>query len=136
MTAGQIAALIASSAGAGVMNAMAGGGAILTYPTPLFLRESPVTPNPTPTVRLPPPPRGRRRPRRRAGPLWLPPRGRRESRVAEDALSAEPARRFSRCGPPSEDSGAVVPETRAVPDPLRDDPLHAPGRGRAVGALR
>src|SRR5262249_35228332 len=50
MTLGQIAALVASSAGAGVMNAMAGGGAILTYPTLLFLGESPVTANATSTV--------------------------------------------------------------------------------------
>jgi uncharacterized membrane protein YfcA len=52
MTAGQIAALIASSAGAGVMNAMAGGGTILTYPTLLFLGESPITANATSTVAL------------------------------------------------------------------------------------
>ena len=49
---GQIAALIASSAGAGVMNAMAGGGTILTYPTLLFLGESPITANATSTVAL------------------------------------------------------------------------------------
>ncbi len=52
MTAGQIAALIASSAGAGVMNAMAGGGTILTYPTLLFLGESAITANATSTVAL------------------------------------------------------------------------------------
>ena len=52
MNAGQIAALIASSAGAGVMNAMAGGGTILTYPTLLFLGESPITANATSTVAL------------------------------------------------------------------------------------
>ena len=52
MTPGQIAALIASSAGAGVMNAMAGGGTILTYPTLLFLGESPITANATSTVAL------------------------------------------------------------------------------------
>src|SRR5215813_13377992 len=52
MTLGQIAALVASSAGAGVMNAMAGGGTILTYPTLLFLGESPITANATSTVAL------------------------------------------------------------------------------------
>ena len=52
MNAGQIAALVASSAGAGVMNAMAGGGTILTYPTLLFLGESAITANATSTVAL------------------------------------------------------------------------------------
>jgi uncharacterized membrane protein YfcA len=48
----EIAALIASSFGAGVMNAMAGGGTILTYPTLLFLGESAITANATSTVAL------------------------------------------------------------------------------------
>ena len=52
MNAGQIAALLGSSAGAGVMNAMAGGGTILTYPTLLFLGESAITANATSTVAL------------------------------------------------------------------------------------
>src|SRR5437016_14290440 len=52
MTAGQIALLTAASAGGGVMNAMAGGGTILTYPTLLFLGESPITANATSTVAL------------------------------------------------------------------------------------
>src|SRR6476661_1432850 len=52
MTAGQIALLVASSAGAGVMNAMAGGGTILTYPALLFLGESPITAKATSTVAL------------------------------------------------------------------------------------
>ena len=52
MTPGQIALLVASSAGAGVMNAMAGGGTILTYPALLFLGESPITANATSTVAL------------------------------------------------------------------------------------
>jgi uncharacterized membrane protein YfcA len=52
MTPGQIAALVASSAGGGIMNAMAGGGTILTYPTLLFLGESPITANATSTVAL------------------------------------------------------------------------------------
>lgn len=52
MTPGQIAALVASSAGAGVMNSMAGGGTILTYPTLLFLGESAITANATSTVAL------------------------------------------------------------------------------------
>jgi uncharacterized membrane protein YfcA len=52
MTPGQLAALVASSFGAGVMNAIAGGGTILTYPTLLFLGESPITANATSTVAL------------------------------------------------------------------------------------
>jgi len=52
MNAGQIAALLAASASGGVMNAMAGGGTILTYPTLLFLGESAITANATSTVAL------------------------------------------------------------------------------------
>jgi uncharacterized membrane protein YfcA len=52
MNVGYLAALVASSAGAGVMNAMAGGGTILTYPTLLFLGESAITANATSTVAL------------------------------------------------------------------------------------
>ncbi len=52
MTGGQILALLASSAGAGVMNAMAGGGTILTFSTLLFLGESAITANATSTVAL------------------------------------------------------------------------------------
>ncbi len=52
MNTGQIALLVASSAGAGVMNAMAGGGTILTYPALLFVGESAITANATSTVAL------------------------------------------------------------------------------------
>jgi uncharacterized protein len=52
MTPAQVAALVASSAGAGVMNAMAGGGTILTYPALLFVGESAITANATSTVAL------------------------------------------------------------------------------------
>src|SRR5262249_59428569 len=52
MTPGQIAALVASSTGAGVMNAMAGGGTILTYPALLFIGESAIAANATSTVAL------------------------------------------------------------------------------------
>jgi uncharacterized membrane protein YfcA len=52
MTPAQIAALVASSVGAGVMNAMAGGGTILTYPTLLFVGESAIAANATSTVAL------------------------------------------------------------------------------------
>jgi uncharacterized membrane protein YfcA len=48
----QIASLVTSSFGAGVMNAMAGGGTILTYPTLLLLGESAITANATSTVAL------------------------------------------------------------------------------------
>ncbi len=52
MTPGQVTALVASSVAAGAMNAMAGGGTILTYPTLLFLGESAITANATSTVAL------------------------------------------------------------------------------------
>jgi len=52
MTPGQVAALVASSTGAGIMNAMAGGGTILTYPTLLFMGESAITANATSTAAL------------------------------------------------------------------------------------
>ena len=52
MTPAQTAALVASSFGAGVMNAMAGGGTILTYPTLLWLGESAIVANATSTVAL------------------------------------------------------------------------------------
>jgi len=48
----QVASLVTSSFGAGVMNAMAGGGTILTYPTLLLLGESAITANATSTVAL------------------------------------------------------------------------------------
>ncbi|MEO8432518.1 MAG: sulfite exporter TauE/SafE family protein [Acidobacteriota bacterium] len=52
MTPGHVTALVASSIGAGAMNAMAGGGTILTYPTLVFLGESAITANATSTVAL------------------------------------------------------------------------------------
>ena len=52
MSSGQIAILIGASFAAGVMNAMAGGGTILTYPSLLFLGFSPITANATSTVAL------------------------------------------------------------------------------------
>jgi uncharacterized protein len=52
MTPGQVAILIAASFAAGVMNAMAGGGTILTYPSLLFMGYSPITANATSTVAL------------------------------------------------------------------------------------
>jgi len=52
VTLPHILALVASSIGAGVMNAMAGGGTILTYPTLLFLGESAIVANATSTIAL------------------------------------------------------------------------------------
>ena len=52
MTPLQLGALVASSFGAGAMNAMAGGGTILTYPTLLFLGESAIVANATSTIAL------------------------------------------------------------------------------------
>jgi hypothetical protein len=48
----QLGALVASSFGAGAMNAMAGGGTILTYPTLLLLGESAIVANATSTIAL------------------------------------------------------------------------------------
>lgn len=52
MTATQILALLASSFGAGAMNAMAGGGTILTFPTLMFLGMPAIQANATSTVAL------------------------------------------------------------------------------------
>ena len=52
MTAGEVAALLASSAGAGVMNALAGGGTILTFPTLILLGVPAIAANATSTVAL------------------------------------------------------------------------------------
>jgi len=52
MTGGQSFALVASAVGAGAMNAMAGGGTILTFPTLLLLGEPAITANATSTVAL------------------------------------------------------------------------------------
>ena len=52
MTAGEIAALLASSAGAGVMNALAGGGTILTFPTLILLGVPAIQANATSTIAL------------------------------------------------------------------------------------
>lgn len=52
MSAGEIAALLAASAGGGIMNAMAGGGTILTFPTLIFLGYPAISANATSTVAL------------------------------------------------------------------------------------
>lgn len=52
MTPGAIAALLASSFGAGVMNALAGGGTILTFPTLVLLGIPAIQANATSTVAL------------------------------------------------------------------------------------
>lgn len=52
MTPLEILALAASAFAAGVMNAMAGGGTILTFPTLLLVGVSPITANATSTVAL------------------------------------------------------------------------------------
>jgi hypothetical protein len=52
MSAQEIALIVAASAGGGIMNAMAGGGTILTYPALLFAGESAITANATSTVAL------------------------------------------------------------------------------------
>jgi uncharacterized membrane protein YfcA len=52
LSAAQILALVASSLGAGIMNAMAGGGTILVFPTLLFLGQPAIVANATSTVGL------------------------------------------------------------------------------------
>src|SRR5436305_11033126 len=52
MSPAQLAALFASGVGAGVMNAMAGGGTILVFPTLLFLGQPSIEANATSTVGL------------------------------------------------------------------------------------
>lgn len=52
LSAIHILALVASAFGAGVMNAMAGGGTILTFPTLVFLGMPAITANATSTVAL------------------------------------------------------------------------------------
>jgi len=52
MTAIQILALVASAFGGGAMNAMAGGGTILTFPTLVFLGMPAIAANATSTVAL------------------------------------------------------------------------------------
>ena len=52
MSPWQIGTMLASAAAAGMMNAMAGGGTILTFPVLLLLGESAITANATSTVAL------------------------------------------------------------------------------------
>src|SRR4051812_40858385 len=48
----QLLALVAAAAGGGIMNAMAGGGTILVFPTLLFLAQPAISANATATVGL------------------------------------------------------------------------------------
>jgi uncharacterized membrane protein YfcA len=52
LSPGEAAVLFAAAAGAGLMNALAGGGTILTFPVLLLLGESAITANATSTVAL------------------------------------------------------------------------------------
>ncbi|HVT60425.1 MAG TPA: sulfite exporter TauE/SafE family protein [Thermoanaerobaculia bacterium] len=52
MGAGEIVAMVAASVVAGVMNAMAGGGTIVSFPTLVLLGEPAITANATSTVAL------------------------------------------------------------------------------------
>ncbi len=52
MTAGQIAMMMGAAAGGGLMNAMAGGGTIVTFPILVFLGEPSIIANATSTVAL------------------------------------------------------------------------------------
>jgi uncharacterized membrane protein YfcA len=52
MTGGQSLALVASGVGAGIMNAMAGGGTLLSFPALVFLGEPAIVANATSAVAL------------------------------------------------------------------------------------
>jgi uncharacterized membrane protein YfcA len=52
MSATEITGLVVSSAAAGAINAVAGGGTLLTFPTLLFFRTAPVVANATSTLAL------------------------------------------------------------------------------------
>ena len=52
MNAGQIAALVAASAGGGIMNALAGGGTLLTFPALLLVGVPAIEANATSTIAL------------------------------------------------------------------------------------
>lgn len=52
MTPAEIAAMLAAAATGGLMNAMAGGGTIVTFPTLIFLGEPSIVANATSTVAL------------------------------------------------------------------------------------
>ncbi|HZI94349.1 MAG TPA: sulfite exporter TauE/SafE family protein [Patescibacteria group bacterium] len=52
MTPGQIAVMVAAAAGGGVMNALAGGGTLLTFPVLVLLGEPSIQANATSTVAL------------------------------------------------------------------------------------
>jgi uncharacterized membrane protein YfcA len=52
MTAGEVAALLAAAAAGGAMNAMAGGGTIVTFPTLVLLGHPAIEANATSTVAL------------------------------------------------------------------------------------
>jgi uncharacterized membrane protein YfcA len=52
MTPGQIAIMVAAAGGGGLMNAMAGGGTIVTFPILVFLGEPSIIANATSTVAL------------------------------------------------------------------------------------
>ena len=120
VNAGQIAALVAASAGGGIMNALAGGGTLLTFPTLVLLGIPAIEANATSTIALLP------------GAASSMAGYRREvsahRAVAEDAPRPEPRRRRARLGPPPPDAGEDVREPGAVPRPLRDAPLPLPDR--------
>jgi uncharacterized membrane protein YfcA len=52
VNAGQIAALVAASAGGGIMNALAGGGTLLTFPTLVLVGVPAIEANATSTIAL------------------------------------------------------------------------------------
>ena len=52
MTALEVLCLMASAAAAGAINAVAGGGTLITFPTQLFFRTLPIVANATSTLAL------------------------------------------------------------------------------------
>jgi hypothetical protein len=87
VTSLQLGALVASSFGAGAMNAMAGGGTILTYPTLLLLGESAIVANATSTIALWP---------GAAASMWGYRRGSPRTGTGSDPSPSEPDRRGDR----------------------------------------
>ena len=107
------------------MNALAGGGTLLTFPTLVFLGMPAIQANATSTVALLP------------GAASSLAGYRREvathRAVAQDAPRPEPRRRRARLGPPPDDAGEDLRAPRPVPRPLRDAPLPLPDRLFAAG---
>ena len=124
----ELLALLASSAGAGVMNALAGGGTILTFPTLILLGVPAIQANATSTVALLPGAAASMAGYRRevaTHRAWL------KTLFLPSLVGGA-----HRLGPPAEDAREALREPRAVPRPLRDAPLPPPDRPREAEGRR